>query len=165
MKGKFGKEENRYRHTVKNFTKGIDITNKRRAQFIVQNYRTSKIKKKYSKICLQEGVKSDRVHLGGKISGLHEGISNDEEKTTDNKPKDKYKVKLNPFRKDIEIAQQKINADLLRISKENERANAIENSKAIREKKRKIFKQKTRKGQPIMNNRIQLLLAKISNTK
>jgi len=37
MKGKFGKEENRYRHTVKNFTKGIDITNKRRAQFIVTN--------------------------------------------------------------------------------------------------------------------------------
>lgn len=114
----------------------------------------AKMLRNYAKLCAKEGIQSDRVNMGPKV---------DKEESTKGRfvPKEK-EVKPSPFAKAEEQAKA---AKLQRLEDKNNRQSREEAIKAAEKKRKettKLYKARTKKGQPLLSKMSSLLLNKIS---
>jgi hypothetical protein len=113
----------------------------------------AKMLRNYAKLCAKEGIQSDRVNMGPKAdSGEPKGRFQPKEKVT----------KPSPFAKAEEQAkaakQNKVEDQSARQSREQ----AVKAAEKRRKETTKLYKARTKKGQPLLSKMSSLLLNKIS---
>jgi len=113
----------------------------------------AKMLRNYAKLCAKEGIQSDRVNMGPKEESKEQkGRFQPKEKT----------VKPSPFAKAEEQAkaakQNKVEEKSSRQSKEE----AVKTAEKRRKETTKLYKARTKKGQPLLSKMSSLLLNKIS---
>lgn len=142
---------------------------KRKEEFELKRYRKHKLLRKYSKLCEREGIASERVRVPG-VSTNSTNSSSTEKESGDSGSADTNKNNKKSFKKDLfeeskRIAEEKKRqheeAQRLRLQKEKD----IEEKEKQRAEKRKMHTQKTRKGQPVLNNQIASMLEKLKREK
>jgi hypothetical protein len=154
-----GKTEGKIYNASSKFTNSKEYSKKRREQIILDRYRGAKIKKEFSKLCAKEGIESDRVHIGPR-----EKISSNEVPVPE-RLKNREKKNVNPFEKELKIFNEKKVQLLVESEFKNKKKSEIDAAKLQRDERRKLFMKKTKKGQPIMNNKVTTLLNKIKLSK
>lgn len=126
------------------------LSDKRKKEIETERFQKASMLRKYAKLCKSEGIQSDRVNLGNDRTAV--------------KLKDKTKFEREPpqpFSKAIEDAAKLRSDKSVEIKKrESEMKSQDEKQKQRRERSR-LLSQKTKKGQPVMKNRITSLLDKI----
>ena len=144
---------------------------KRKKDIDRKRFEKAKMLREYSKLCAKEGVVSDRVNMKNIITQdtsanveASVAINTDENKERAKKKKNK-KVKPNPFEKALEIANEnKLKQEEKKQFFKN-KDDEISQAQQNRKRKTKLLMLKTKSGQPIMKNRINMILEKLQVKK
>jgi len=128
----------------------------RKRKMQVNFFKISKMKRKFSRICVKEGIVSDRVNCALVGTDSH----------NPRQQKGKYPVSKrdsNPFRKEIEIShttklQEKAQLEA-KLSREREQKQRC----AARSKKNRELSEKNTFGQPVLKHKIFQLLKRIES--
>lgn len=103
--------------------------------------------RKYSRLCKRENIESDRVHIGAKVQhDRNSKVSNGKKNPFDNATKSSQKVKDDKNRA---------------IEEHNRKLQEIDEAKKLREEKRRKHMARTKRGQPLLNERIAGILKKL----
>jgi len=136
----------------------------------------SSMLRKYAKLCVREGIISDRVHIGTRsVNHINNNttVFNDRDNSSTDGPgssnsssankKNQHQIpKPNHFKKRIlKQAQQLLKEKEEKEQQFQEKLHHKEEAMKVRLKKHKAITQKTTKGQPVLNNQIKLLLEKL----
>lgn len=111
----------------------------------VKRHKKSAALRKYAKLCKRDGIESDRVNLG------------DASAPAEHKPK----VKPQPFAKAERTAAQAKEAKAEAEAHRQQVDKEVRESQKVREAKRQQHLKRTKSGQPVLNNTVKNLLAKI----
>ena len=128
----------------------------KRKSNLIKSHEKAKMLRKYSKLCAQEGIQSDRVHIGNS-----EGTSVSQEDDDSSSSKKKRLPKSFPFAKEIKRAEEKKQEELSKQQSREERESAIRLAEKERKRKRKEFQQKNKRGQPLLGNKIRSMLDRL----
>ena len=116
--------------------------------------------RKYAKLCIKEGIVSDRVNLDSG-NREHESKSDREFKKKDNKRKSGPA----PFDAALKVAAER-KAEKERLIKEKlDKEMEIKRAAKIRKSKQNDHLKRTKSGQPILNNQIKNILGKLQASK
>lgn len=117
----------------------------------VKRHKKSAALRKYAKLCKRDGIESDRVNLGD-ASAPAQPFS---------KAEPKPKVKPQPFAKAERTAAQAKEAKAQAEAHRQQVDKEVRESQKVREAKRQQHLKRTKSGQPVLNNTVKNLLAKI----
>jgi hypothetical protein len=133
----------------------------------VERHKKSAALRKYAKLCKAEGIESERVNvdLGPRAndatSNARASSNSSENAKKQHDKESKKKGAVSPFRKEekkaLDNQRQKAEGEERR---QKQQAEILEKQKQ-RAETRKLHLKRTNKGQPLMNNRVKDLLAKI----
>ena len=112
----------------------------------------AKMLRKYSKLCVTEGIQSDRVHMGSKA---------DKDDKSDSSFRKKTAQKPFPFEKEMKQAESKKQEKEMMKKRQEERELAIRTAETERKRKRGELQQKNNRGQPVLRNKIKHMLSKL----
>jgi hypothetical protein len=118
----------------------------------MDSYKKAKILRNYAKLCVAEGIQSDRVHIGPR-----------DDKDSTRKKKEKV-AKANPFKRaELNAQESKMAVEAEREKKKNKELE-IEHAKKKNNEKKKLITARTKKGQPILSNQISLVMQKLQSS-
>jgi hypothetical protein len=149
-----------YNNDIRKFQGQKLASEKRKKEQEVKRHKKSAMLRKYAKLCIKEGIQSDRVNTGPRKevedSGGKKTMKSKEKENTGN-----YK----PFKKAEEYA-----AKVEQAHKEKEELRKLsmqekENALKRREEKRKLLSKKTKKGQPLLGNHMKSILEKLQKER
>ena len=134
----------------------------------VQRFKKAAALRKYAKLCKAEGIESARVNVDTKTNANPEFKAKSEISSLKGSERKAAKVHgdhkgkhYQPFEKEIRLAGEnervKIVSDERRIVKQAE----IKAKQVKREANRKMHMKRTKRGQPVLDNRVKDLLSKI----
>lgn len=144
--------------------KGQKYTNElKRKEIERKRYEKASTLRKYAKLCMKEGIQSDRVHIGKKDKSDNQVNNDNDIQKNDKQHEMKTKFdKVKHFQGKIE----KHNELILNEQLEKERliSESLQNKKEALQKraiKCKLLTKKTKKGQPVLGNQMKLILEKL----
>lgn len=118
----------------------------------VKRHKKSAALRKYAKLCKRDGIESDRVNLGSGPAPMQQPFAKAERKP---------KVKPQPFAKAERAAAEAKEAKAQAEAHREQVEKDIRESQKVREAKRQQHMKRTKSGQPVLNNTVKSLLAKI----
>ena len=127
---------------------------KKRRELLAQSHAKAKMLRKYAKLCSREEIQSDRVRIGPKPADHSEAKSGSAVSS----------ISPAPFSKEMklakELAEQKAEKAREKIAVQVDIKKAEKRRKVLR----KEHSQRTRKGQPVMRNKINKLLGMLQKS-
>lgn len=128
----------------------------------MENFKKAKILKKYAKLCVEEGVESERVNLPGRErgEGSNKGKANRKESGSSSDVKDSSISEGKSRRLDsLQKAQQAFRRNKSKQHAERERAEeGDQGERKSQPKQQRRRRQVTSKGQPVMKGQISRML-------
>lgn len=115
--------------SLERFSGGKANLNKAKEKKTAAAHHKAKVLRKYAKLCKNEGLESDRVHIGNKVD-------KQEQQHVQKKPK----FKPIPFAKEQEQARERAQQLLEEINDRNQRHKTIAEKQKLREQKRRQIK-------------------------
>lgn len=133
----------------------------------VKRHKKSAALRKYAKLCKRDGINSDRVNLDnsrgrGNAAGGTATASDDDKPSLGKRPTAISPHKSqHPFVRAERTAQEAKDAKLQSAANREMVQKDIAASQKVRNEKRQLHLKRTRTGQPVLNNTVKSLLAKI----